>query len=229
MLKTKLKYFILIPALAVGACAYGLDDAHQDVKFETPGANNAACDVYIEKLRYRVKPPQTINVFKSKYGMTVDCKAPGNRRIVEKVGPKIEKSTAWNATNAGVGVPWDYLSGAMFRYPDVIKIDFTNVPVSDPPLPDQNSPDIRQPEEYDLEEFSPGSPRLNADKTAPPVEIQRRQTGGGYARTDNGAGAFSEPSVMSGGKGNIRAANPSDTLNPSNSGTSEPIPLIPGE
>ena len=229
MLKTKLKLFVLIPVLATGACAYGIDGAHQDVKFETPGAHGAYCDVYIEKLRYRVKPPQVINVFKSQDGMTVDCKAPGNRRIIEKVESKVEKSTAWNASNVGVGVPWDYASGAMFRYPDVIKVDFTRIPVSDPPLPAQNNPDIRQPEEYDLEQFSPGSPRLNSDKTAPPVEIQRRQSGRTNMQGDDGTGAFSEPAVMSGGKGNVQAVMPADALNPSSGGTSEPIPLIPGE
>ena len=212
------KPLLALSILTLGACAYAIDDSIQNVKVVTPGANNAACLVYVEGLKYKVKPPQTINIFKSKEDLVVDCMAPGNRRKVLNIPAGIETSTAWNAVNAGAGLPWDYASGALFRYPDVIEVDFTDIPVTDPPWPDHNAPDIRQPESYDLEEFSPGSPRMNADKTAPPVEILRREGSASGAAEYNDSSAFSEPEYTTGGKGDIQSV----PLEP-------PLPLFPGE
>lgn len=218
------KSLLLISLLSLGACAYAIDDSIQDVKFVTPGAQSAACDVYVEGLRHRVKPPQTINLFKSKEDMVVDCKAPGNRRKVIYIKPSIEKSAIWNVANAGVGLPWDYASAALFRYPDVVEVNFKDTPLTDQPLPAQNNPDIRQPGDYRLEEFSPSAPRLNEDHEAQPVEILRRES---MAQSTSGAysdsSAFSEPSYTDGGKGDLM-----DAMNPA-SQADAPIPLIPGQ
>lgn len=208
----KLSY--LLPVIALGACAYTIDNTYQDVMFKTPGAEHAKCFVYIEKLKYIARPPLVVNVFKSEQPMKVDCVAPGGRRKMIEVAPSLEPSAALNVGNGGVGLVWDYASRALFRWPDVIEIDFTGIPITDAPLPAQNSPDIRQPEDYPLEEYLPGAPRLNSDKNALPVEIQRRQTGNVQSRTgSSNAGAFYEPSRTAGGKGSF--------------GT--PVPLIPGE
>lgn len=231
MLK-KISY--LLPLAVLGACAYAIDGSVQEVEFKTPGATNSACNVYVEGLKHRVKPPQRINIAKSKEYLVVDCMAPGNRRKVVYIEPQIETSTAWNAANAGTGVAWDYASGALFRYPDVIEVNFTDTPVQDPPPPAQNAPDIKQPEEYYLEEFSPGSPRLNKDKSAPPVEIMRRggTVSAGASTADDGTSAFSEPTYSGGDKGNLMSViqGLEGDMNPSQSaGESGPIPLIPGE
>lgn len=216
------KPLLALSILTLGACAYAIDDSIQNVRIETPGAHNAACNVFVEGLKYKAKPPQTLNIFKSKDDLIVDCWAPGGRRKMMEIPAGIETSAAWNAVNAGAGLPWDYASGALFRYPDVIEVDFTDVPVTDPPLPAQNSPDIRQPETYDLEEFSPGSPRMNEDRYAPPVEVLRRDglvSGSASSAVEYEDGsAFSEPEEMSGGKSDIQSV-PLDA----------PIPLFPGE
>lgn len=230
------KSLLLLSLLSVGACAYALDETIQDVKFVTPGAKNAACNVYVEGVKYRAKPPQTLNIFKSKEDLIVDCMAPGNRRKTVYIKPSIEKSAIWNVANAGVGLPWDYASAALFRYPDIIEVNFTDTPITDQPLPAQNNPDIRQPEEYRLEEFSPSSPRMNEDRDAPPVEILRRESAsrtsaGSYGQT----GALSEPEIISSDKGDLLdiIQDYGDDINPSapdaESSADAPIPLLPGQ
>ena len=223
----------LLPFVLLGACAYAIDGAVQDVKFVSPGANGAACNVFVEGLKHKVKPPQTLNLFKSKEDLVVDCMAPGNRRKVVYIKPQIESSTAWNAANAGIGLPWDYASAAMYRYPDIIEVNFTDTPVKDPAPPAQNNPDIRQPENYILEEFSPSSPQLNRDRDAPPVEILRRgESASSGFDSMNDTAAFSEPAMNSNsGKGDlmsvIEGLGGDGSSSGDNAGT--PVPLIPGE
>ena len=226
------KTLLLLSVLSTGACAYAIDDSIQDVKIVTPGARGAACDAYVEGLKYRVKPPQIINLYKSKEDLVVDCKAPGNRRKVVYIKPSIEPSAAWNITNAGVGLTWDYASAALFRYPDVIEVNFTDTPVTDPPLPAQNSTDIRQPEEYQLEEFSPSAPRMNADRSAPPVEILRRERASRTMSGYDSSAAFSESSAVDGGKGDLMdiIQDMGSDLNPASDNSADaPISLLPGQ
>ena len=236
------KTFFLLPLVALTACAYAVDGSIQDVKFTTPGAINAVCNVYVDGLKYRVKPPQTVTLFKSKEDLVVDCMAPGNRRKVLYIEPQTEPSAGWNAVNAGVGLPWDYASGALFRYPDVIEVNFTDTPVTDQPLPAQNSPDIRQPEDYTLEEFSPGEPRLNSDKNAPKTELLRRDGPSGKVSSSLGdAAVFTEQPAdamtQSSGKGALMNViedlgadmNPAGSSDDISSDDMEPTPLFPGE
>lgn len=219
------KPLLLLSALALSSCAYAIDGAHQDVQVVTPGASNADCHIYVDDLKYQAEPPQTVNIFKSKKDLVVDCLAPGNRRKIVKVPATVETSTAWNAANAGVGLPWDFASEAMFAYPDVIEVDFTQIPVSDQPLPDHNSPDIRQPEEYPLEEFSPAQPRMNADMNAPRNEILRRDGSSVGAVQYNDTGAFSEAPI-GGGKGDLMVPSSDSSVEVM---TLDPTPLFPGE
>ena len=226
------KTLLLISVLSVGACAYAIDGNIQDVKFITPGAKGAACNVYVEGLKYRTKPPQTLTLYKSKEDLVVDCMAPGNRRKTVYIKPTFETSAAWNAANAGAGLPWDYLSASLFRYPDTVEVNFTDTPVIDPPPPAQNNPDIRQPEDYMLEEFSPGTPRMNEDRYAPPVEIKRRESTMQSAVISNNGSAFSDSTSASGGKSDLMNVfeDLGASMNPaSDRGVSTPIPLVPGE
>ncbi|MCC6598305.1 MAG: hypothetical protein IT559_05910 [Alphaproteobacteria bacterium] len=221
-----IKYFsALIPLLALGACAYTYDNAVQDVKFETPGAYGAICNVYVEKVKYVVKPPQTINIFKSKEVLEVDCKAPGNRERKIFIKPLVSSTSNWNIANAGVGYAWDYASGALWRYPDVIEIDFTGVPTKSSPLPGHNLSDVQAPENHLLEEFVSETPRRNADRDNQPVEIIRRQKPGAFVSPSNGADAFSETSGPIHDKGQLM-----DTAPPaSGRANSDPAPLFPGQ
>lgn len=223
------RLFALIPLTALTACAYATDSSVQDVKFVTPGAYGAECHVYVEKVKYVVHPPQTVNLFKSGKNLEVDCLAPGNRRKKIFIEPGIEGSSTWNLTNGGIGYAWDYASGALWRYPDIIEVNFTDTPIADEDMPAQNRPDVRSPDDHMLEEFSPGQPRMNADRHAQPAEILRRQKGGATSAAPySNAAAFSESSVPGKDKGDLMDATPAK---PSDSPPAKaaPAPLFPGE
>lgn len=79
-----------------------------------------------------------------------------------------------------------------------------------------------------LEEFSPGQPRMNADRYAQPIEILRRQKNTGSAAVPyDGASAFSESPAPGRDKGDLmNAAPPPARSAPAND---SPAPLFPGE
>ncbi|MGQ0527816.1 MAG: hypothetical protein ACT4OY_07315 [Alphaproteobacteria bacterium] len=214
--------FIALAALTVlPSCAYMMDDSIQDLTVETPGAEDATCHVYVEKLHYRFKPPQTRSISKSKQDLIVDCLAPGNRHQKVVVEAEIEKSTGYNVFNGVViGVAWDHLSAALYKYPSIIKVDFTNAPILPEDMPDQNNPDIRQPEDYQLEEYRASVPRLNSDSAydGGTGELKRREppaiqkTTSTYTDTPPPA-----PSGPASDKGDLMPAS------------QQPVPLYPGQ
>ena len=221
--------------MLLGACAYVQDGAIQDVEFKTPGATDAVCNVYVDKIKYQVRPPQTVNLFKSKETLKVDCLAPGNRRKVVYIEPNIERSSYGNIATAGVGYAWDVASEALWAYPDIIEVNFTDTPIKEFDLPAQNSPDIKQPEDYKIEQYSPSTPSLNSDKNAPPIEILRRE--GSVQSTSTNNFDFSEPvGGAAGGKAEIQTGSyVGDALNPGGAQSaggsvppvSGPMPLLP--
>lgn len=168
------RFFLLSSVVVLASCAYGLDRHIQDVKITTPGAHGSVCYAYVDGLRYRMHPPQTISVNNTREDLIVDCLAPGNRRKKVVVKADVNDTTFLNATNAGVGLPWDVFSGAAFKFPDIVEVNFTSAEIQPEKPPAQNAPDIKQPEEYMLEEFLPSQPKLNSDRRALPFELRER-------------------------------------------------------
>lgn len=167
---------VLMMATILGGCAYVLDGSTQEIKVVTPGAKGARCEVNVDNLLYNAFPPQSIIIPKSGADLIVDCLAPGNRRKQVVIAPSYADHAGTNVVNAGVGVAWDLASNALYQYPAIIEVNFTDTPPGPPQYPAQNSPDIRAPETYPLEEFKDDSPRLNEDRNKMPVEILRRQS-----------------------------------------------------
>ena len=223
------KIALLCFVLSVGACSTVIDGSHQDVKFVTPGAYDAVCSVYVDGLRYKVHPPQTLNLVNAKKNLHVDCMAPGNRRKEIYIEPKMAKSALWNMGTAGVGFAVDYASEALFKYPDVIEVNFTDAPVTDQPLPAQNNPDIRQPEDYPLEEFSPAQPRLNADRDASQTKILRRGEIPEVYGNDGGDDISGHVVLPLNDSSLVDALNPSSFPNNSDGDMGLPVPLLPGQ
>ncbi|MDH5722136.1 MAG: hypothetical protein OEY94_02295 [Alphaproteobacteria bacterium] len=157
--------------LALASCGYAVEQSNQMVEIITPGAENARCEVWVDKIRYQIHPPQKMNIMKSENDMVLDCIAPGNRRLKMSVPAKFESKAIWGTP---AGMAWDYASKSLHYYPDVIAVDFSKEPIVENTLPKHNSPDIKQPEAYDLEEFSPGYPHLNKDKHIQPYKIKKR-------------------------------------------------------
>ena len=165
------RFSLLSCALLVGACAYSTKASFQDITFLSPDAQDAKCLVYANGVKYQVWPPQTVNIKKSTKPMLVACHAPGNRSIEVEVPARMETVAIWGTP---VGMAWDYASDSLYSYPEVIAIDFSQESLRAFPLPKHNNADIRQPEDYDLEEFLPGDPRLNSDKYKRNAVLKRR-------------------------------------------------------
>lgn len=192
------KFSFLAIAALLSSCAYTMDGTVHDLTVRTPGAQNAECNVYVEKLRYKFYTPETRKIFRSKEDLIIDCLAPGGRRKKVVIKPKIAQPTNWNFINGVVpGMGWDYASQAMFEYPSVVEVDFTHSHYKDQKAPAHNSSDVRQPEDYDLEEFLPSQPRLNSDRYLEKIEPRPRQPYGGFGVE---AGESSEGSGLSGAR-----------------------------
>ena len=212
---------------ALGSCAYALDGGTQDVTFVTPGAHNALCYAWVDDIKYKIRPPTTTNIVKSKNDMRVDCKAPGNRHREVVIASRISNSTNWNVVNGlAPGAAWDAFSGAAYQYPDRVEIDFTNLKTKPQELPAQNAPDILQPEDYMLEEFLPGDPALNSDKFKSPTQApQRREESQSAGYTDEGdAYMTGEGGEETYGKSNLESVpRPPADMNPA---AAPPAPVI---
>jgi len=169
-------FALLSSTLVLGSCAYATKASFQNITFLSPDGQDAKCLVYVNKVKYQVWPPQTVNIKKSDKTMLVVCQAPGNRTIEVEVEPRIEKVTVWGSP---VGMAWDYASESLYSYPEVIAIDFSQEELRAFPPPKHNNKDIRQPESYDLEEFLPQEPRLNSDKDNKPSTLMRRDDDSG--------------------------------------------------
>jgi hypothetical protein len=170
-----LRSILITGLVALTGCAFAIDKSIQDLTIETPGAQDAICYVYVDSIRYKYEPPQTMVVGSSKEDLVVDCYAPGNRHRKVYIEPQISEHAHMNVANAGIGYAWDSLSGALYKYPEVVYVDFTQMPITAEELPAQNNPDVRHPDDYDLEEFRPGSPRMREDRDFVPVAVEKRK------------------------------------------------------
>lgn len=240
-----LKHLAIISSLAIlAACAYAVDREYQAVTIRTTGASGAVCDVWAANVRYKYYPPQTRNLKNDKEDLVIKCYAPGNRYREVIIQPRISGKTYRNVLNGlAPGVAVDYASGAMFGYPDTIDIDFTHMPYGTMPPPAHNNTDIMDPDNYYLEEFTPGEPRMNSDRFRKEYPLQRR-TAPGSSQDEYSAGMTgSSKAVSASEKGELGrvleslSASESETQ-PAQSAPqvdvpplfpSEPLPLFPVE
>lgn len=231
----------LLLLTALSACAYAIEGHIQKVELVTKGAHNSLCYIDANGLRYKVLPPQAVTINRSKEDLVIDCYAPGNRHRTVVVKPQTSVNAL--AGNAGTGflpgMIWDYSSGAAYRYPSLIEIDFTGAPIVPEAMPDHNSPDVRQPEDYLLEEFKPGVPRMNSDRYQPKTEIMKRERQAPEAAAPYGENFIGEGTGGS-DKGNLQRVSPSAVKRSASSGSSlegsalpaassAPLPLYPGQ
>lgn len=212
----------------ISACAHVVDDRIQDFTLLTPGAHGALCYVYVDKFKYRMDPPQTITIGKSREELRIDCMAPGNRRQEMFIEPVIQTSTHGNAFFGAIpGVAWDFASEAMYKYPEIVEVNFTRMPARMEDMPAQNNPDVRQPETFRLEEFGPSSPRINADRNNQQTVIRKRERPG--ARTGYQDFIMPEDTTgMSGDKGDLDTVIENLNMNPAGPPDSVPETAPPG-
>lgn len=159
--------FFICSAVLIGlsACATYTEGSQQQITFETPSAENAVCEVRtgVNELVYRVRPPQTVWVKKSRKDMKIICEAPGNRIAEQTVKSTLSSTTFGNVANGILpGVVYDGESGAMFKYPDLIQIDFAGITAKMNPMPDYHNLDGLQPVN-EVEDYGPSVPKGAGD------------------------------------------------------------------
>lgn len=167
MLKNRFAILFLMSCLPfLAACSTMKERASQQVMFKTEGVEGAVCDVKLgqNKLRYNVYPPQKIWVQKTKGPMYVSCRSNGNRVVEQTFGTLIASSTYLNFFNAGLGIFYDAESGASFKYPDEVIIDFAGTVAQDQPLPLYHTKGSLVPSEQGIEYMGPDTPALGQDK-----------------------------------------------------------------
>ena len=176
---------ILFSALALvtlTSCATLLEGSSQAVTFDAKGANNVECTLKTGELSYRVRPPETIWMKRSRLDMVADCWAPGNRHKIFKIPTTIEPWTATNVSNGIVpGVTYDTYSRAFFKYPERVLIDMSDTVATPSELPTYHDPNGIDPKTVGIEYMGPENPALpddaynNAKRAAAFEEYDREQ------------------------------------------------------
>jgi hypothetical protein len=124
---TKVFLLTAVSALALTGCATALERSTQTVYFQAVGATEVSCSVDTGKLKYKVNLPQKAEITKSRLPIHLTCLAAGNRKKEMLVASEVSGWTFGNvATGVVPGAAWDAASGAMFKYPDIIIVDFTD-------------------------------------------------------------------------------------------------------
>lgn len=128
------RYFAIAALFCLTSCALLMDGTTQDVRFETPGAENSMClirttDENTDGVAYKAYPPQTMTIMKTAERLVVKCMADGNREKTAIIEPVLSNNTLLNAGNGFVpGLFLDENTNAMYIYPDLIVVDFTTIP-----------------------------------------------------------------------------------------------------
>ncbi len=139
----------------------------------TPGAENSECYVTtdaVNGIKYRVRPPQTIRIKRSNDDLIVKCQAPGNREKTLRVPRSVHSAAALNITNGIVpGVVYDHFSGALYRYPKEISVDFTGIEPKISDFPAYEALDTIDPETINTEDMGPKSAEILSDYNRAPV------------------------------------------------------------
>ncbi len=162
-------------ALLLSACATIVEKPTQDLKIEILGTGEALCDITQTGRRYRAYAPSTIKIRKSRDPLNVRCFAPGNREKAVVLHSEVSDAIIGNvATGVLPGMSWDAASGAMYKYPDTVVMDFTMLPPQPYPLPDYQAVLNANPSLIGLEEFRPGRSALIRDMGTGVPTMQKR-------------------------------------------------------
>ncbi len=145
--------FWFLPALfLMTACSTMMDRTTQEVDFKTPGAKNSMCLLDTGSVSYKVFPPEKIRLMKTDEELEVRCFADGNREKTVMVRPILSSNTLLNIGNGfAPGLALDEHTNAHYLYPDVVAVDFTNIPYRKADQPTYAG----QPDAPDIENIDP--------------------------------------------------------------------------
>jgi hypothetical protein len=172
-----LRYLLLaLLVTTTTGCARFIDGAIHDMTIQTVNADGATCFIENEDLRYKIYAPQTIKMTGTNKPLNIRCLAPGNREKTVIVEPNINKTAYWNALNGFVGMLYDYDANALYEFPKLIVVDFSDMAPQPMPVPhyDRMLKDYNYMRGY--EEFRPGMPALLSDMDQQVHKLEPRRT-----------------------------------------------------
>lgn len=168
-------FAVLVSVFLLSACATATEKPMQDLKVELVGTGEALCDITQPGRRYRVYAPSTVRIVKSSDPIHVKCNAPANRVLEQDLEPVVTDAIMANVTNGvAPGLLWDHFTGAMYKYPDKVVMDFSNIEPRDYPLPDYQMVIDRNPYIQGMEMFRPGKAALLSDIGQRTQQMPRR-------------------------------------------------------
>lgn len=181
----------------LASCATILDRSTQEMHVETPGAEGAMCYLKRPGMLQKVYPPQTVRLTKTSDDMEVRCLALGNREKTVMVEAMMSSNVMLNISNGFIlGALYDYDTGALFKYPEVVRVDFTGTEANAMPLPDYHKMLLKNPMLQDMEEFRPGKSALQRDRYNEPAALEKteraiaaEETASDLGATDSDSGA----------------------------------------
>lgn len=135
-----------------------MEGATQEVRLDTPGAQEAECTLN-NGVRYIGTSGQTLNIKKSRIPLTVECYGSGNRYKQVIVESHDSDWALGNVATLGTGAVYDHYSGGLYKYPDVITVDFVGMPTKGFELPDYHYNDAPNPYKQSIENFGPTVPK----------------------------------------------------------------------
>lgn len=113
-------------AISLSACSTVVNGSNQLVTFNTGDVDGAKCTVTggsDNSVNERFVSPAEVKIPRSKKKLNVACSKSGYEDATQAVNSKIEGTTADNILLGGVvGIGVDALTGAIYKYPDVVSI-----------------------------------------------------------------------------------------------------------
>lgn len=171
-----------LTALLLTGCATMVEESSQKVNFLAVGATEVMCDIDTGTLKYRVNPPETLVIKKSRRDLNISCMAAGNRLKSMTVPSSLSGWTFGNVVAGAVipGALYDGESGAMFKYPEIIVIDFSDTIAQPSSMPAYHAPDTLNPSiSNNVDDYGTSRLRLPGDDA---VGLRRKMANLQYER-----------------------------------------------
>lgn len=175
-------------AITLSSCASILERSTQEVTFVTPGTHDSVCIIDNGDTKYRVWPPQVVTLSKRSADLIVTCRAEGNREKTLVIDPDTQDIAVANMFNGFLpGMFIDHESGALYAYPPMIVVDFTDMPPQQAERPNYDQFLAENPEMFGMEEFRPGDAALMSDKYKTGTPLKKREFPGSGGILDDAA------------------------------------------
>lgn len=117
----------VLAAASLSACATLMDGSQQHVKFEVRGTDKARCVLENEDYKYLIYAPITQYLERSRKDLHAECTGD-NGKLITFIIPSLPNTpnvVLYNTvTGLAPGAATDIVSGAAFKFPDTVIIDF---------------------------------------------------------------------------------------------------------